>query len=121
MIGPEYTSTVVQAILGSERSPLFPDTLWVGILDAAGELLATPTTPVHQTVWAPVVDGVTNGVPIDCGVAGSGWEIHAVGLFDGPDGDLILSAALDTPRTPAQGDPLVFQVGGLTFTVGGSA
>lgn len=120
-VAPAFRSTAVQAILGPARSQLVPSTLWIGWLDGGGDLIAMAGMPVSHDVFGPSGDGVQNIVPIDCGVAGPGWEIHAVGLFDGPSGDLMLSAGLASSHTPEEGDPLVFQVGGLTFTVGGPA
>lgn len=117
MIGPEHKSTVVQAILGPEHSPLLPDQLWLGFLDEEGQLLDPPTTVVDQDVWTPVEGGVGNGEPIDAGAAPDEWEIHAVGLFDAPDGALVITAVFPEPVQKGEGEPLLFDTLGLTFTI----
>lgn len=117
MIGPEYTSRVVQAVLGPYRSQLIPSRLWVGWLDAAGDLIEMSGTVVSQGAFGPATDGVTNTEPIDCGVAGDGWVIAAVGLFDAPTGDLVITASFPDPLTPDEDEPLIFAAGGLVFEV----
>lgn len=117
MIGPVYRSAAVQALLGPAHSPVIPTALWTGWLDGAGALIAMTGLSVEHDVWGPAGDGVTNTQPLDCGVAGTGWEIHALGLFDAEAGALVVSADLAVPLTPADGDPLVFAAGGLTFQV----
>lgn len=118
MIGPTWRSRAVQAVLGPSRSPLVPAILWTGWLDADGDLIAMTGLSVTHTAFGPSGDGVANIAPIDAGVAGTGWTIHAVGLFDAASGgNLIVSADLTTPASPDEDDPLVFAAGDLTFTV----
>jgi hypothetical protein len=118
VIGAAYRSRAVQAVLGPSRSPLIPSVLWLGWLDEDGELVAmSGTTAVHEA-FAPLDDGVTNVVSIDAGAAGPGWTIAGVGLFDAASGgDLVVSAALDAPVSPAEDAPLSFALGELVFTV----
>lgn len=118
MIGASYASRAAQAVLGPYRSQLIPATLWVGWLDDTGDLIAMSGTSVPQDVFGPSGDGVANVTAIDAGVAGAGWTIHSVGLFDAPTGgDLVVSADLPAPVSPDEDDPLVFGAGGLTFEV----
>lgn len=117
MIGPAYRSLAVQAVLGPAHSQVIPDVLWTGWLDGAGDLVAMTGLTVSHDVFGPTADGVTNAVPIDCGLAGAGWTIAALGLFDAAAGDLIASAAFAAPITPAEDDELVFAPTGLTFEV----
>jgi len=118
MIGPAYRSRAAQAVLGPSRSELIPAVLWTGWLNAAGDVVAMTGMSLTHAVFGPAGDGVANIVPLDCGVAATGWEIAAIGLFDAAaDGTLIASATLTDPVIPDEGDPLVFDVGALTFTV----
>lgn len=115
MIGPAYASRAVQAVLGPSRSQLIPATLWLGWLDSTGAVITVTTTSLSHDIWEPTATGVTNHDPIDAGPAEAGWVIHAVGLFDSPTGDIVASAALPEPVSPAEGDLLVFAPGGLVF------
>lgn len=118
MIGQAYRSRAAQAVLGPSRSELIPAVLWTGWLDASGGLIAMTGLSLTHAVFGPAGNGVANTAPLDCGVAGDGWEVAALGLFDAAaDGDLIASATLTDPVSPDEGDPLVFDVGALTFTV----
>jgi hypothetical protein len=102
VIGPAYRGKAARAILGSARSQLFPAVLWSGWLNTAGQLIAM-TGVSHRN------DDTVFGL--------NGWQIAALGLFDAADGTLVASADLDTPATPAAGEPLFFAVGDLTFSV----
>lgn len=93
-----------------------PSTVSVGWLDGAGELIATAPGVVASTVFEPSGDGVVNTAAIDAGVAGTGWVIESVGLYD-QLGRLLITAALPAPLSPAAGDVLRFGVGALTFGV----
>ena len=73
-------------------------------------------TSVTQDAFGASETGVTNVETVDAGVAGTGWTVDAVGLFDAEDGDLVVSAVV-TEFTPAEGDPLFFAPGDLTFEV----
>ncbi|WP_169165091.1 hypothetical protein [Cellulomonas taurus] len=117
MIGPSWRSRAVQALLGPNRSPLVPAQLWTGWLDASGQLIAMSGLPVSHEAFGPVSDGVANTTPLDCGVAGEGWAIAGVGLFDAADGALLVAATLSSVVTPDEGDPLTFDPGALTFRV----
>ena len=118
MIGPAYASRAVQAVLGPYRSQLIPATLHIGWLDDSGDLIAMSGTSITHDTFGPSGNGVANIAAIDAGVAGDGWTIHAVGLFDTPTGgDLVASADLPAPVSPTEGGPLVFGPGGLTFEV----
>lgn len=117
MIGTAYQSKATQAVLGPYRSQLIPAVLYLGWLDAAGALIAMTDTSTTHDVFTPNATGVTTTDTIDAGTAGTGWTIHAVGLFDGPTGDLIADATLATPLSPAAGAPLSITAGALTFSV----
>ena len=121
MIGATWRSKATQALLGPDRSPLVPSTLWVGYLDSTGALIAMSGTTAAASGFEPLGDGVTNSGGLDCGASGTGWHIAAVGLFDAAAGDLVVSAALvdeaGTPTTvsPTAGDPISFAAGALVF------
>ncbi|QZN86874.1 hypothetical protein [Cellulomonas sp. C5510] len=117
MIGPTWRSRTVQALLGPNRSQLVPTVLWTGWLDASGDVIAMTGLSVRHEAFGPAGDGVANTQSVDCGVAGDGWTIAALGLFDAAAGALIVSADLPAPVTPDEGDPLVFEPGALTFQV----
>lgn len=117
MIGPTWRSRAVQALLGPNRSQLVPAQLWSGWLDADGNLIAMTGLPVSHDAFGPSGDGVANTTTIDCGVAGDGWAIAGLGLFDAADGALVVSADLDVVQTPAEGEALTFSPGALTFVV----
>lgn len=117
MIGPSWRSRAVQALLGPNRSPLVPAQLWTGWLDASGQLIAMTGLPMSHDSFGPADDGVTNTVMVDCGVAGAGWAIAGVGLFDAAGGDLLVSAVLSAVVTPDEGEPLTFDPGALSFQV----
>lgn len=116
MIGPTWRSRAVQAVLGPYRSQLVPAQLWSGWLDADGDLIAMTGLPVAHEAFGPSGDGVANTTMIDCGVAGAGWVIAAVGLYDAATGGaLVVSATVSA--TPDEGEPLVFEPGALTFVI----
>lgn len=118
MIGPEYRSRAAQAVLGPSRSALIPSVLWVGWLNGSGDLIAMSGTSVPQTIFGPSGDGVTNVADIDAGVAGTGWTIAGVGLYDSATaGDVVATADLPAPVSPPAGDTLVIATGDLVFTV----
>jgi len=117
MIGSSYRSKAAQAVLGPAHSPVIPAVLWTGWLGPTGVLVGMTGMTVEHAVFTPSVDGVTNMSIIDCGVAGAGWIIHTLGIFDGAAGALIAAAYLPADVSPAAGDPLSVDVGGLTFTV----
>ena len=117
MIGPTWRSRAVQAVLGPARSQLVPAVLWTGWLDSSGGLIAMTGLTVSHDAFGPAGDGVANTTAVDCGVAGAGWTIAAVGLFDAADGDLIVSAALPAPVMPDEDEALMFEPGSLTFQV----
>lgn len=77
---------------------------------------------VSHADFGPAGDGVHNVTPLSCGTAGAGWEVHAVGLYvDDAGSSPLLTAHFDPPIEPAEGDPMTFDVGGLVFTISGSA
>lgn len=118
MIGPTYQSAAAQAVLGPSHSALIPSVLWSGWLDATGTLVAMTGLTVSHDVFGAATGGVTNTALVDCGVAGTGWTIAKLGLFDAAaSGALVASADLPAALSPAAGDPLVFDIGGLTFQV----
>lgn len=116
MIGAAYQSKATQAVLGPYRSQLIPAVLYLGWLDGAGALIAMTGTTTTHDVFTPTPTGVTTSDTIDAGTAGTGWEIHGLGLFSGSAGDLIASAQMPAPLTPAAGAPLSITAGALTFT-----
>lgn len=119
-VAPAFHAVVVQALLGPDRSPLAPETLWLGWLDADGELIAMSGTSVPHEAFGATESGVENADPVDAGVAGSGWVIAAVGLFADPNGEeLFVTATLDEPLEPDDEDELAFDVGGLAFDYAG--
>lgn len=116
-LGAAYRSKAVQAVLGPNHSPLIPAVLHVGWLTSTGALIAMSGMSITHDVFGETTDGVVNTSLIDGGVAGTGWTIAAVGLFDAAaSGALVASATLSTPATPAAGDPLSFDAGNLAFT-----
>lgn len=118
MIGTAYRSLAAQAVLGHAHSDLIPVVLWSGWLDAAGTLIAMTGLSVDHAAFGPATNGVTNTTTLDCGVAGVGWSIAALGLFDAAaDGDLIVSADLATVATPAEDVALILGPGLLVFQV----
>lgn len=118
MIGEAWRSRAVQALLGPARSSLVPSRLHVGWLDSEGDLIAMSGTSVLSAAFEASGDGVVNTTSIDAGVAGSGWVIAGVGLFDAPSGgDVVLSASTSGPVEPDEGAPLSIAAGALAFTV----
>lgn len=119
-VAPGFRAAAVQALLGPDRSPLAPETLWLGWLDANGDLIAMSGASVPHEVFGATESGVENVDPVDAGVAGSGWVIDAVGLFADPGGeDLFVTATLDEPLEPDDEDELAFDVGELAFDYAG--
>jgi hypothetical protein len=117
MIGSTYRSKAAQAVLGPSHSGLIPEVLWTGWLDATGTLVAMTGLTVAHSLFGPATNGVTNTATVDCGVAGTGWSIKALGLFDAAAGVLIVAADLPAVLTPALNDALVFEPGNLLFVV----
>jgi len=117
MIGTTYRSKAAQAVLGPAHSDLIPVVLWSGWLNAAGTLIAMTGLSVAHAAFGPTAGGVTNIATLDCGVAGTGWAIAGLGLFDAADGDLIVSAALPSVLEPDAETPLVIPAGDLVFQV----
>lgn len=117
--GPAYRQKVVLSILGANRSPLFPATVYYAPLDAAGaepDGYTRVAIASDATVWAASGDGAANIVPIAAGTAGTGWpELTQHALFDSATaGNIILVSAID-PVTPISGAELTVPVGGLLF------
>lgn len=121
-VGPAWRSRAAQALLGPDRSPLVPSTLWVGWLDASDALIAMTGTSYPTSAFGPFGDGVANTAVLDGGVAVDGWpSIAAVALYDAPGGDVVVAAVLPAPVSPAADEPLSFPVGSLAFvTVDGA-
>jgi hypothetical protein len=118
MFSPEYRSIAMQSILGPAHSTLIPSVLWLGYLDAAGNLIAMVETPISHDSFGPNEDGVENIDPIDGGTAGESWVIDAVGLFADAEGtELIVSAELDLPAEPEEDEEITFDVGDLQFYI----
>lgn len=118
MIGSDFRSVAVQAVLGPFHAEVIPSVLWAGWLDAAGDLVAMSGERVDHAQFGPILDGVANTTALDLGVAGTGWTVHGVGLFADEGGtQLLVSAELDSPVSPTLGDPLVFDAGDLAFTI----
>lgn len=119
MLGAAYLNKAVRAVLGSSRSQLFPAVLWSGLLDPDGILIAMSgqSHPNTDATFGESGGIVVNVTALDLGVAGPGWTIGQVAFYDAPTGgQYVLGATLDTPYSPAVGDPLVVAVGDLQFT-----
>ncbi|MCR6649699.1 MAG: hypothetical protein NVV70_16770 [Cellulomonas sp.] len=117
-VGTSYQAKAARAVVGPARSSLFPAILHIGWLDASGDLIAMSGRTVAQSAFAPVTGGVANVTTIDAGVAGSGWSIKGIGLFDAATGgELVLSAQSDTTVSPTSGQSLTIPAGALVFTV----
>lgn len=116
MIGEEYTSKAIQAVLGPQHSPLFPENLWGGWLDASMDVLGYSGIRVPHASFGEIADGVANIAVIDGGLAGASWTPAFFGLFDAAsDGTLVIAAPV-TMDAPATGQALIADVGDLTFT-----
>jgi hypothetical protein len=117
MIGEDYTSKAVRAVLGAGHSELIPENLWGGWLDASLDVLGYSGIRVPHETFGAVDGGVANLDAVDGGLAGDSWAIAWFGLFDAEsDGNLVIAAAVTA--TPGEGDPLIFDAGDLTFTYG---
>lgn len=116
MIGDNYLSRAVQAIIGPNHALTIPDVLWGGFLDENLDLIAMTGQTVPHAAFGPTDTGVTNITPIECGVAGAGWDIRAFGLFDASAGGSLVALAVLSPATPDEDETLIFNVGDLTFT-----
>lgn len=117
MIGANYKSKAVQAVLGDGHSAVIPENLWGGWLDNLDALIAMTGLTVPHAAFTETTDGVINSAVIDAGVAGVGWNPYSFALYDAASGgDIVLVAAV-TPFTPTDGDALVFPIGSLTFTI----
>lgn len=118
MIGEAYRSIAAQAVLGPSRSQLVPAVLHLGWLDNTGALIAMSGATVSHDAFGPVEHGVSNIVTLDAGVAGDGWDIAAVALFDAASsGQLVASADLAEPVSPPEGSALTIPAGSLSFIV----
>ena len=116
MIGAAWRSRAAQALLGPDRSALIPSTLWVGWLDATDTLVAMSGTSYPASAFTGFGDGVTTTQTLDGGVAGTGWAIKAVALYDAAtSGSIVASASLPAPVTPTSGASLRFVAGALSF------
>ena len=116
MIGSEYTSFAVQAVIGAGHSSVIPDVLWGGWMDAGMVVLGYSGVRVPHESFGPVTDGVANITPIDGGVAGASWAPAHFGLFDAKTGGNLVASAAATMDAPATGQALIADVGDLVFT-----
>ena len=120
MISEAYKSRAVQAVLGPEKSGLFPDTLWLGFLNTSGNELPGDrvSVPNDDTLWEATTDGMTTTVDIDGGLAPATWIVGRIGLFDAEtEGDLVVTATLVSPVTVQEGQELTVPAGDLTFRI----
>lgn len=109
----------IAAVVGPAHSPLIPDALWIGWIDAAGNLVAMSSRTAPHAAFEVVGDTVTNTATIDAGVAPAAPStITAMGLFDAPTGgDLVVPLIPVTfSAAVAEGDALVFAPGALVLT-----
>lgn len=118
MIGPEYATAAARALLGDTRGGEMPATVWLALLGDGVEL--SPRVPLDNTdaVWGASGTGVTNVVPIDCGIADVEWVVDEVALFDSESGgSVVVSAPAVVPTTE---DPVVVGAGeSATIDAGG--
>lgn len=115
MIGAAYTSLGAQAIIGPAHAPTIPEVLWPGWMDTDLNLLGMVGEALSHDQFGPVENGVANIEAIDGGLAGAGWNIGGLALYDAEVGGLIIVVALVTPYEPEEGEVLTLGPGMLVF------
>lgn len=116
MIGPAYKSAAIQAVLGEGHSQVIPDVLHAGWLDSSLDLIAMAGVIVPHEAFGEDGDGVSNIALLDAGVCPATVPDYFA-LFDAETGgDIVAYAPVTFDDTPAEGDPIAFAAGALTFT-----
>lgn len=121
MIGSEYQSAAIQAVLGAGHSDVIPDVLWGAWLDDTLTVLATTGNFVPHESFEPVAGGVANTVTVDAGAAPeSVGDVAYFALLDASDdGEIVAYAPVAFDESPSEGDPLAFEPGELVFLYAG--
>lgn len=97
---------------------MVPTALWIGWLDASDDLIAMSGTSYPAGSFGPGGSGVVNTAIVDGDVAGAGWAIASVALYDAPTGgDIVVAAPLPAVVTPDADEPLSFPIGSLAFAI----
>lgn len=116
MIGATYRGKAAAAILGPDRSGLFPAVLWLSAATAAGTEV-TGRVRVDAGAWQIVGDGVANTTALDAGDATESGSVTRLILWDAATaGEPVLEAACPAVSV-SLGDALAVPAGGLTFEV----
>lgn len=116
MIGDDYKSAAIQAVIGPAHSSAIPDVLWGGWLNGSLTLLEMTGLTVSHDDFGPITDGVANTTDIDAGACPSTTPAY-FGLFDAESsGNLVAYAAVTFSDTPTEDESLTFLTGELTFT-----
>lgn len=91
-----------------------------GEAGAGTEVTATirPAGRVAITFGAPADGVMANSAEVDFGAADAGATVTHFAIFDAAsDGNMLMYAELDTPRTIVAADPVKFPVGALGVSV----
>jgi hypothetical protein len=87
----------------------------------AGTEVTTTIRPAGRVaiIFGAPADGVmANSADVDFGAADAGATVTHFAIFDAAaDGNMLMYAALDAPRTVLAADPVSFPVGALGVTV----
>lgn len=116
MIGPTYRSLAIQAVLGPDRSELFPATLYGAWLDDELEVLSEIGIAIDATAFGPHEDGVANIETLDGGLCPPETPAFFALMDTAEDGEIVAYAPVAFAETPAEDDPLSCEPGALTFT-----
>ena len=117
MIGFEYQSAAIQAVLGAGHSDVIPDVLWGAWLDVSLDVLADTGIIVPHEAFEAVDGGVANTSEVDAGAApASIGSVAYFALMDAEtDGDIVAYAPVTFDGSPSEDDPLAFAPGELVF------
>lgn len=116
MIGATYRGKAAAAVLGPDRSGLFPAVLWLSAASAAGVELSERVR-VDAGAWQVVGDGVANTLALDAGEAMSSGSVARLILWDARTaGEVVLEASCPAVVVAA-GDLIAVPAGGLVFEV----
>lgn len=116
-IGASYRGKAVAAVLGPDRSTLFPSRLYLSAATAGGVEL-TDRVRVDASAWQIVGDGVANTSALDAGEVAVSGTVARLRLWDAASGGSVVLEATVPPVTVAVGDLIAVAVGDLTFEVG---
>lgn len=123
-----YLAGAVLAWIKSTAMPADPAAVYVGLFDGdptdAGsggtEVTAdiTGAARIAVTFGAVTAKAMANNADVDFGTSDADVDVTHFGLFDADTaGNMLGSAALDTPRTIVTGDPVKFATGDFTFSL----